>query len=287
MDCGHWLSVVILVIVILLSCSNHLDCTSMATVVVPENFTDACPQEHCSTINDLPSNVFNNSMQLYFLSGQHLLKQHISVHDISNGHVQISSSCSSLQCDTIIFCQGPTGMSFQNIHSVEIAGLTFSGCTHQGEVGFGGALSFINVTNVSIVNCHFVGNHITGNIGGGALYVSQSQSVSIRNSSFVNNYAYLSIHQCSGAAFFQNNNFVLIQHTLFKNNTATSGGAIFADQTDLTLHQSSFFQNNATDSGGAVDTLNSLIVITESEFESNLAISGSVIYARNTTISIF
>ena len=177
-------------------------------------------------------------------------------------------------------------MSFQNIQTVEIAGLTFSGCTHQGEVGFGGALSFINVTNISIVNCHFVGNHITGNIGGGALYVSQSQSVSIRNSSFVNNYAYLSIHQCSGAAFFQNNNFVLIQHTLFKNNTATSGGAIFADQTDLTLHQSSFFQNNATDSGGAVDTLNSLIVIIESEFESNLAISSSVIYARNTTISI-
>ncbi len=286
MDYRDRLSVVLLVVT-LLSCPNHLDCTSMATVVVPGNFTDACPQEHCSTINDLPSSIFNNSIQLYFLSGQHLLQRHISMHDVSSGHVQISSSCSSPQCNPTILCQGgPTGMSFQNIQTVEIAGLTFSGCTHQGEVGFGGAISFINVTNISIVNCHFVGNHITGNIGGGALYVSQSQSVSIRNSSFVNNYAYLSIHQCSGAAFFQNNNFVLIQHTLFKNNTATSGGAIFADQTDLTLHQSSFFQNNATDSGGAVDTLNSLIVIIESEFESNLAILASVINARNTTISI-
>ncbi|XP_064388838.1 uncharacterized protein LOC135336897 [Halichondria panicea] len=286
MDYRDRLSVVLLVVT-LLSCPNHLDCTSMATVVVPGNFTDACPQEHCSTINDLPSSIFNNSIQLYFLSGQHLLQRHISMHDVSSGHVQISSSCSSPQCNPTILCQGgPTGMSFQNIQTVEIAGLTFSGCTHQGEVGFGGAISFINVTNISIVNCHFVGNHITGNTGGGALYVFQSQSVSIRNSSFVNNYAYLSIHQCSGAAFFQNNNFVLIQHTLFKNNTATSGGAIFADQTDLTLHQSSFFQNNATDSGGAVDTLNSLIVIIESEFESNLAILASVINARNTTISI-
>ncbi len=127
MDYRDRLSVVLLVVT-LLSCPNHLDCTSMAlTVVVPGNFTDACPQEHCSTIDDLPSSIFNNSMQLYFISGQHLLKQHISVHDISNGHVQISSSCSSPQCNPTILCQGgPTGMSFQNIRSVEIAGLTFS-----------------------------------------------------------------------------------------------------------------------------------------------------------------
>ena len=126
MDYRDRLSVVLLVVT-LLSCPNHLDCTSMATVVVPGNFTDACPQEHCSTINDLPSSIFNNSMQLHFLSGQHLLQRHISMHNIPSGHVQISSSCSSPQCNTIILCQGgPTGMSFQNIQTVEIAGLTFS-----------------------------------------------------------------------------------------------------------------------------------------------------------------
>ncbi len=144
---------------------------------------------------------------------------------------------------------------------------------------------FLNVTNVSIVNCHFIGNHITGNLGGGALYVSHSHSVNIRNSSFVKTMRIFRFINVVVLRFFRTN-FILIYQTLFKNNTATSGGAIFAVQTDLTLHQSSFLQNNATTSGGAVDTLNSSIVISESEFKRNMAISASVIYAINSTISI-
>ncbi len=110
-------------------------CTELYTIV-PSNFTGTCPHEPCLSLNDLASGLnvtFNQSISLRFLDGIHLLEEIIAIQGLPGIEMAVSSNCS--QCSPIIMCNG-AGMSFQNIQSVEIAGLTFSGCSHQGETAF-------------------------------------------------------------------------------------------------------------------------------------------------------
>ena len=348
---GHLRQCIFMVVALIIVYSSGSQGCSELYTIVPSNFTGTCPHEPCLSLNVLASGLnvtFNQSISLHFLHGEHLLEEIIGIQGLPGIEMAVSSNCS--QCSPIILCNGPaSGIIFQNIHSVEIVGLTFSGCSHQGTTGYGGALSFSNVTNILVANSNFIDNYIIGQTtsGGGAIFILQSLKVNFENCSFVNNSAqcqpggladycskykfnggamYLlecmnvSISDCrflqnraiSGAAlyvisslvqisstvfahngaqptyggtaaFFEST--VRIHQTLFTNNIAYTGGAIFATKTQLSLLECQFKQNSAYNLGGATHIQQGSLIISRSLFVKNIALSGSIIYTRNCSIT--
>ncbi len=336
-----------MVVALIIYSSGSQGCSELYTIV-PSNFTGTCPHEPCLSLILVPElNVtFNQSISLRFLDGEHLLEGIIAIQGLPGIEMAVSSNCS--QCSPIIMCNGPAaGMSFQNIQSVEIAGLTFSGCSHQGETAYGGAISFSNVTNILVSNSHFIDNYIIGQTtsGGGAIFILQSPKVHLENCSFINNSARCHSHfpdycsrytfnggavyilgcmnvsisdcqflqnkaisgaallaissliQISGTVFAHNgaqltyggaavfyNSTVHIHQTLFTNNIAYTGGAIFATETQLSLLECHFEQNSAYNLGGATCIQHGALLSSRSLFVKNIALTGSIIYARNCSI---
>ncbi|XP_064390068.1 uncharacterized protein LOC135337978 [Halichondria panicea] len=347
---GHLRQHIFMVVALIIYSSGSQGCSELYTIV-PSNFTGTCPHEPCISLNVLLSELngtFNQSISLHFLHGEHLLEEIIGIQRLPGIEMSVSNNCS--QCSPIILCNGPaSGIIFQNIHSVEIVGLTFSGCSHQGTPAYGGALSFYNVTNILVANSNFIDNYIIGQTtsGGGAIFILQSLKVNLENCSFINNSAqcqpggladycssytfnggamYLlkcmnvsisdcqflqnraiagaallvtsSLIQISGtvfahngaqptyggtAAFFEST--VHIHQTLFTNNIAYTGGAIFATKTQLSLLECQFKQNSAYNLGGASFIQHGFLIISRSLFVRNIALTGSIVYASNCSIT--
>ena len=347
---GHLRQHIFMVVALIIYSSGSQGCNELYTIV-PSNFTGTCPHEPCISLNVLLSELngtFNQSISLHFLHGEHLLEEIIGIQRLPGIEMSVSSNCS--QCSLIILCNGPaSGMIFQNIHSVEIVGLTFSGCSHQGTPGYGGALSFYNVTNILVANSNFIDNYIIGQTtsGGGAIFILQSLKVNFENCSFINNsaqcqpgglnnycskykfnggamyllecmnvsisdcqflqnraiagaalFAISSLIQISGTVFVHNGaqptyggtaaffeSTVHIHQTLFTNNIAYTGGAIFATKTQLSLLECQFKQNSAYNLGGASFIQHGSLIILRSLFVRNIALTGSIVYARNCSIT--
>ena len=146
----------------------------------------ACPDHHneiCLTLAEL---AFNTSrldqinVTLNFLPGDHPLTQRVPV---SNAMYLVLAVhlCNTSHCETKIKCQGTSGFEFQNIESINITGLEFSGCG--GDDINGGALNVNNVTFLSILKI------LGENILGGFVCIDSAFNVSIHSNYFINNSA--------------------------------------------------------------------------------------------------
>jgi hypothetical protein len=121
--------------------------------------------------------------------------------------------------------------------NVGIDGFTIT----NGKAKNGGGILVNNVFTVSIANCVFDSNSVTGN--GGGIYNSKAH-LTIENSSF------------------------------FDNTAGGSGGGISNAEAHVTIENSSFFNNIATDNGGGIHNYSISPSITNSLFYENNASSG-------------
>ena len=171
----------------------------------------------------------------------------------------------------------------------------------------GGAIEATGAgTNITIKQCLFKENAAT--VSGGAIDIRRSQSLLLKNSTFVRNTVKNLLGYAAGGAInlFINSDFI-VQQCLFKENTATySGGAIFMQETrgsfekctfdrnsvtshlqnsnfggaicasnnsHLTMHQCLFKENTATYSGGATYIQESQSLFENCIFDGNKVIS--------------
>ena len=128
--------------------SVSLQCVS----IIPNNFTGVCPDHRNQTYLTLAELASNTSrldqtnVTLIFLPGDHELAQRVrvsnAIHLVFTGHI-----CNASQCVTKIKCRGTSGFEFQNIESINITDIEFSGC--EGYDINGGALNVNNVTFLS------------------------------------------------------------------------------------------------------------------------------------------
>ena len=288
--------------------------------IVPNGFNGVCPynqNETCLTLSELASNTSRldqANITLNFLPGDHVLAQRISVSSAVNlvltGHV-----CNASQFETNINCQGTSGFEFENIETINFTGLAFSGCGGEGTNG--GALNINNVTFVSILSCHFIGNRVFGEKAlGGAVYIVTAFDVSIHSSYFVNNSAQCeyNVHRfCDsawngGGAIFilDSREAVLISCHFERNIASTHGGAIASTRTTLVVSHTMFVYNqafsevvfseggnlhpsndnyNETKSGGAIYVTKGNISASNCDFEFNTAIRGGAIHISQGKIS--
>ena len=286
--------------------------------IVPNGLNRVCPynqNETCLTLSELASNTSRldqANITLNFLPGDHVLAQRISVSSAVNlvltGHI-----CNASQCETNINCQGTSGFEFENIETINITGLAFSGCGGEGTNG--GALNINNVTFVSILSCHFIGNRVFGEKAlGGAVYIGTAFDISIHSSYFVNNSAQCeyNVHRScdsgwnGGGAIFilDSREAVLISCHFERNIASTHGGAIASTRTTLIVSHTMFVYNqafgevvfsergnlypsnyNETKSGGAIYVTKGNISASNCDFEFNTAIRGGAIHISQGTIS--
>ena len=212
-----------------------------------------------------------------------------AINVVLTGHV-----CNALQCETKIKCRGKSGFEFQNVDSINITGLQFSGC---GGVEInGGALNIKNVTFMSILNCRFIGNRVLGETAlGGAVYINATFDVSIQNSSFFNNSARCSNYNdqsCNsvnqGGAIFMldNRNGILIDSCHFEQNSAYAvGGAIASARTSIVVLYSMFVYNQVPNGwGGAVYVRHGGISSSYCHYTMNTAAYGGAIYSTKSSV---
>ena len=255
--------------------SQHLN-------IIPNNFTGICSyyqNETCLTLPELVSNASRldqANLTLNFLPGDHVLAHRVAV-NYSTNLVFTGDICNASQCETKISCRGTSGFDFQNVNSINITGIQFSGC---GGVEInGGAINVNNATYLSIRNCHFIGNKVFGErVLGGAVYIDTAFDVSVHDSYFFNNSAHCNDNgqqSCDSAL-----NIII-------------GGAIFIADNTVVISSCHFEQNGAYSAGGAIASIVTTLVVVHSTFVNNQVYSdtagfGGAIYAAdkvNLTIS--
>jgi hypothetical protein len=121
--------------------------------------------------------------------------------------------------------------------NVGIDGFTIT----NGKADYGGGILVNNVFTVSIANCVFDSNSVTGNGGGIDNYKGH---LTVENSSF------------------------------FDNTAAGKGGGISSGEAHMTIENSSFFNNTATGKGGGIHNYSTSPSITNSLFYENGASAG-------------
>ena len=277
---------------------------SQSLNIVPNNFTGVCPDyrnETCLTLSELASNTSSldqANITLNFLPGDHVLAQRITVNGVAS-LVLTGHACNTSQCETKIKCQGTSGFEFQNVGTVNITGLEFSGCG--GEQINGGALNVSNVTALSILSCRFIGNGVFGvRLSGGAVYIDTVFDVSIHNSYFINNSAqckdyYNSTESCNfalngGGAIFISDSRIAVSSCRFEQNSAyTSGGAIASLRTTSLVVYTIFINNHIRGdtfgSAGAVYVLDGDMSTSYSHYTKNEAMFGGAIYMFRSNVS--
>lgn len=144
--------------------------------------------------------------------------------------------------------------------------LSFSSCVFEDNVATsgGGVMQFLTRAKVNFYNCNFTNN--TANSGG--VFSLNASSLTICNSSFVNNHA-----SKNGGVFHSLNldNSLNISHSSFQFNTAEYGGVIYGDNCNFQLNSSSFSNNHVSASGGVICSENSNIELYSSSFSNNYA----------------
>lgn len=184
------------------------------------------------------------------------------------------------------------------------------------EAEIGGAIFSQMRSNVTITNCAFENNTVSGNkyrCFGGALYVGSGCSLTVQNTCFLNN---TSGNTCSGGAiallqsdFFDFHNFYSYVQAYWSGGSVpawnidsiwTNGNIskedvfrratkrAIANAGSMNIKNSLFFNNQAGQHGGAIYALFAFgITVNNSNFEQNEAIiSGGVVYARNSILNM-
>ena len=113
---------------------------------------------------------------------------------------------------------------------------------------------------------------------GGAISVSVGSTVTVNNSTFINNSA-----SSSGGAI-RNNGTVSITNSTFTGNSASSGGAIH-NLGSLTITDSTFTGNFASIQGGVINNTVGTVTINHSLFTTNTSPLGGAVHNTNTISS--
>ena len=174
---------------------------------------------------------------------------------------------------------------FYGISDTDIIGSTFIENTTQIH---GGALAFsrdaISVPvspteHVSIQDSIFEANVSDDN--GGAIYVQDSPSMSVRSSTFIGNTAQTG----RGGAIYRMilltpfSSFALLENAFESNTAQISGGAVYTEgYGDFSIETNTFIDNDALIAGGAVLCEQGTLLITEATFQSNNAGNGGALY---------
>ena len=175
--------------------------------------------------------------------------------------------------------------------SVVLDGLTITGGSNvEGEASQGAGMALFSA-DLTLQNLTFRGNVASQ---GGALYVANGSSPTIRRSAFINNRA--SVY--GGGAILVNNSSLAIDATVFSGNVADlaragGGGAIQCVNCNL-LIQRSTFEGNTAPNGGAIDIPDTLaegfltLTVDSSTFSDNSACSGGAINVseRNSQVDV-
>ena len=176
---------------------------------------------------------------------------------------------------------------FVNTHSsnCRVIDCNFVGnrISEYNENSYGGAIDWRGA-NGTIINSNFTKNHA---FNGGAIFVAPDEGITnITNSSFIENSAH-----GDGGAINMNASSVHLNNTIFKSNTALSGGAIFVGEKGSSnyIYNSTFDGNRAVaedehgvhggySHGGAINWLSAAGHILYSNFTNNEADYGGAIY---------
>ncbi len=149
----------------------------------------------------------------------------------------------------------------------------------------GGALYVI--TSTISQNTYFANNKATN---GGAVYALANNDVTVYNLTFSNNTAtgnggglYLS----APAGTIASNGYLMLDHLLFVNNSASNGGAIYNVFGSGTLKNTTFINNTASNNGGVIANSYKLVIKNSTIMNSKAGNYGGVVYNNVTgTINI-
>ena len=288
-----------LILTITLCLKSHIGLGTDSEMFIKPSLNSRCPVKTCLTLSQLSvsDSLYENTILLHFLPGDHVLESEISITNISNfSMTSISPGSAS------IFCHQNANFQFEGIKKVSIKGLNFLGC---------------GSNRVELVMYFLVEN--TGFIGGNgsktALEIDETTACFIDTSFMYYTVGSLcgpirilqgSKHQHAyvGGAIIANQSNVTIIRSEFLGNKAEIGGVMFATQgSKIAIKNSSFIGNSAKSSptglcfGGVLyieDGTNQVhatpskttATINESEFSNNTATNGGILTAFNSTVNI-
>ena len=127
----------------------------------------------------------------------------------------------------------------------------------------GGGLYLINTATTYIKNSSFDSNF--AEIRGSAICVSGTGTCQVSSTNFTNNNA-----TYNGGAILSSNNYNNFTDCMFFNNSANAGGAIFTNSRLVDFKKCIFSENTAVDCGGAIITYGTLNIF-DSQFINNSA----------------
>ena len=162
--------------------------------------------------------------------------------------------------------------------------------TGKGSLHFlaGGAIIAIH-TNIFIRDCTFERNRAEV---GGVIYADQNSTLSVENTTFMNNQALFQSSTVEpapgmGGVLYQESGSVTVTNCLFTNNSAPnfSGGVIYSNRSDVYIKASQFADSSASN-GSIIFSYNSSVSIDSSQFDRNTATWGGVIQSSNSNILI-
>ena len=156
-------------------------------------------------------------------------------------------------------------------------------CTFQSNsANIGGAIFAGLGSNITISESHFVSNHAEKCNAevclGGALFLDQTGTVNVHNSTFHNNTS----NQDGGTIIAINANLSVSHCQIHNNKAFRFGGAVVLLQNSfLYLEVTNVSGNRAYLFGGVLYVLDSKFIVVNSTFVGNSASSGGVVYANN------
>ena len=188
----------------------------------------------------------DSDITLSFLPGEHLLTERLTINGIYTRNVTLTGENSL----STIKCQGTSGFEFNNVQSLNVAYLEFTGC---GNVISGGAISINGADNVLIKDCHFITNQVLGDYcQGGAIYAEDTATLKIEDSMFDGNSAGNHSPEGTGGAISvfgdTNTKFTSNRNHYINNRADFKGGAIYVFGNFVS--NSEFYINNVARLGG-------------------------------------
>ena len=238
--------------------------------------------ETCFTLAQFASNSSHldrdNKITLTFFPGTHLLTGRLTINGtqiITLTGQNISNSFSTIKC------QGTSGFEFTDVQSLDITYLRFSGC---GNVLYGGAIFISRADNILIIGCHFINNHVMGNLSkGGAIYAENTAAIKITDSYLCDNSASHEYDDVSVTEGFSYGGAILVLSGIISstsnqyiNNSADYGGAIHVDSGNVSSF-SDYYINNSAGGGGAINVDSGDVSSTSDYYINNSAGYGGVI----------
>ena len=144
----------------------------------------------------------------------------------------------------------------------------------------GGALSVSNTYNVTVKNSQFFGNKA---IDGGAIWFYDSDRLILSDVKFIQNTA-----RVHGGAIYCTSAIVYINNCLFKDNTATyDGGVVHSTSNNVHIRNSYFENNSAKDgSGGVLNIIRGKLFVSNSSAKYSYAAKGGAIQGSESDIEL-